>query len=213
MPLGPRSNECHAHPGSSRRTSTWVDAFGPRRAWFCVGRSSCGDLLLDLLLVLGFLLRFVDRLGRCEDDVVDQPVFLGSLGRQEVIALGVERHLLDLLMRVVRQDLVQLLARAQDLFGVDLYVGGLTLHPTPWLVGEEVGLRQRVTLAMRAAGKQNSGHRVGHADADRRDRRAGVMQRVLEFEAPPGPPRPAVWLQTAVPLPRFRTAAKGGAQP
>src|SRR5256885_16874588 len=134
MPPGPRSNECRAHPGSALRSSTWVDAFGPRRAWFCVGRSSCGALLLDLLLVRGFLLRFVDRLGRREDDVVDQPVFFGSLGRQEVIALGVERHLLDLLMRVVRQDLVQLLPRAQDLFGGGLFFVGLTPLPTPWLV-------------------------------------------------------------------------------
>src|SRR2546426_12038260 len=88
-------------------------------------------------------------------------------------------------MRVVRQDLVQLLARAQDLFGVDLYVGGLTLHPTPWLVDEDVGVRQRVTLAMRAAGKQNRGHRVGHADADRRDRRVGGSHAGVDWWDPP----------------------------
>src|SRR5437870_13508386 len=108
--------------------------------------SSCRYLFLDLLLVLGAVL--VAGLGGREDDVVDQPVLLRRLGGEEVVALGVLRHLLDLLAGVAREDLVQLLPRAQDLLGVDLDVGRLALHPAPRLVDEDVGVGQRVALAV-----------------------------------------------------------------
>src|SRR5213593_4526857 len=96
--------------------------------------SSCGYLFLDLLLVLGAVL--VAGLGGREDDVVDQPVLLRCLGSEEVVALGVQGHLLDLLAGVTGEDLVQLLARAQYLLGVDLDVRRLALHAAPRLVDE-----------------------------------------------------------------------------
>src|SRR5882672_11744787 len=160
-------------------SASWADEM--RSGWLTW--SSCGDLLLFLLarLVLGPV--FVTRLGRAQDDVVDEPVLLRRLRGQEVVALGIERHLLDLLVRVVRKDLVELLARAKDFLGVNLDVGGLPLHAAPRLVDEEVRVRQRAALSVRTAGEQHRGHRVRHADADRRDRRADVLHGVVDGEA------------------------------
>src|SRR5262249_31808145 len=73
---------------------------------------------------------------RRHDDVVDQAVGLGLFRCQEVIALGVLLDTLDGLTGVPGQYPVQQLARPQDLSGVDLDVGGLALHPAPWLVNE-----------------------------------------------------------------------------
>src|SRR5205823_12185710 len=58
-------------------------------------------------------LRLLARLGRRQDDVVDQAIVLRGFRGEEVVALGVQGHLFDLLSGVPREDLVQLLARAQ----------------------------------------------------------------------------------------------------
>src|SRR5262249_17730365 len=107
---------------------------------------------------------------RRHDDVVDQAVGLGLLRGEEVIALGVLLDALDGLTGVPGQYPVQQLARAQDLFGVNLNVGCLALHSAPRLVNEDVGVRQSIAAAVRTARQQHSAHGVGHADADRRNR-------------------------------------------
>src|SRR5258708_40217716 len=115
-----------------------------RSGWATWTSRRGGDLLLLFFFFFFLFLFFFARLGRREDDAVDQSVLLGRVRRQEVVALGVLRDLLDLLARVARQDLVELLARAQDLLGVDLNVGGWPLHAAPRLGDEDVGVRQRV---------------------------------------------------------------------
>ena len=68
------------------------------------------------------------RQRRLRDHLVDQAVLLGLVGRQEEVALGVALDLLDRLAGALGQDLVQLLARLQDVARVDLDVGGLALR-------------------------------------------------------------------------------------
>src|SRR5712692_38319 len=127
-----------------------------------------------------FLLLFIGGLGGSDDDFIDEPVLLGGLRGQEVVPLRVLRDLLHLLACVPRQDLVQLLPGPQYLLGMDLDVGRLPLHAAPWLVDEDVGVRQRVTLAVRSSRQQHGRHGVGHADADRRDRRPDVLHGVVD---------------------------------
>src|SRR5437588_12610248 len=75
------------------------------------------------------------------DDLVDEPVFLGLLGRHDEIAVRVVRDLLEGLAGVLGEDLVQERAVAQDLLGLDLDVHGLALRPAVRLVDEHPALR------------------------------------------------------------------------
>ena len=62
------------------------------------------------------------------DDAVDDSVVLCLFRAHEVIALGVLADLVQILASVVRDDLVETPADVDDLLGVDLDVGGLTLE-------------------------------------------------------------------------------------
>ena len=57
-----------------------------------------------------------------------RPYSLASIGAHEVVALGVVLDPLDRLAGVLDQQLVQLVARPQDLLGVDVDVGRLALR-------------------------------------------------------------------------------------
>src|SRR6266542_4164800 len=89
------------------------------------------------------------------DYVVDQAVFLGLLGGDEVVAVGVALDALEGLAGVLGEDLVQAAAEAQHLAGADLDVAGLTataaLHVR--LVDHDGRVGQRVAAARRAAGE------------------------------------------------------------
>src|SRR5712691_2017535 len=110
-------------------------------------RRGCDLLLLFLFFLLFF---FVAGLDGSKDDVVDEAVLLRGIRREEVVALGVLCDLLDLLSGVAREDLVELLARAQDFLGMNLDVARLALHSSPRLVDEDVRVRERIALAVRA---------------------------------------------------------------
>src|SRR6185312_10054108 len=71
------------------------------------------------------------------DDPVDEPVLDGLVGLEEAVALHVAVNLLLGLPGVVGVDLVGALADVEDLAGVDLDVGGLTLEPRRRLVDED----------------------------------------------------------------------------
>ena len=62
------------------------------------------------------------------DDPVDQAVLGSLVGLEEAVALHVDVDLLLRLTRVLGVDLVDPLARLDDLVRVDLDVGGLTLE-------------------------------------------------------------------------------------
>src|ERR1700736_5893869 len=60
------------------------------------------------------------------DHTVDDAVLLRLLGAHEVVAVGVFAHRVELLVRVLGDDLVQAPAHVDDLFGVDLDVRRLS---------------------------------------------------------------------------------------
>src|SRR4051794_15270725 len=77
----------------------------------------------------GVLLGTLGRRYRSElpvgDDLVDDAVFLRFVAAHDEVAVGVVRHALERLAGVVRQDLVEQLAHADDLLGLDLDVDRL----------------------------------------------------------------------------------------
>src|SRR4249919_1554439 len=70
------------------------------------------------------------------DHLVDDAVFLRFVRTHDEVAVGIARHLLDGLARVVRQDLVERFPHACDLFGLNLNVDSLALGATVWLVDQ-----------------------------------------------------------------------------
>src|SRR3954469_25293388 len=117
------------------------------------------------------------------DHAVDDAVFLGLVRAHEVVALGVGPDLVDVLAGMLGDDLVQAPAQLDDLAGVDLDVGGLALEARADLVDEDLRVRERHPLALRAAGQQQRAHRHRDADADRRDVRLDELHRVVDREA------------------------------
>src|SRR5256885_17018477 len=92
------------------------------------------------------------------DDVVDQTVRLGLRGGEEAVACDVAAHLLPLLPGVPGQDLLHLLADAQDLVGLDLDVAGLAVPALGGgLVDQDPRVRQRGALAGRTGRQQDRG--------------------------------------------------------
>src|SRR4051794_23050561 len=59
------------------------------------------------------------------DDLVDDPVLLGVLRREDLLAFDVDAHVLDRTTRVPRECGLQQRAGARDLVGLDLQVGDL----------------------------------------------------------------------------------------
>src|SRR5215207_5880184 len=119
------------------------------------------------------------------DHAVDQAVLRSLICLEEAVALHVAVDLLLGAARVLRVDLVDALARLEDLGGVGLDVGRLALEARRRLVDEEPGVGQRHPLPLRAAGQQQRPHRHRDPDAHRRhvgldelhgvvDRQAGV---------------------------------------
>lgn len=73
--------------------------------------------------------------------LVDQAVFQRLLRCHEVIALGILLDGLQRLTGVLREDLVELLLGVQDVLGVDLDIGRLTLRAAGgwWIMMSALG--------------------------------------------------------------------------
>ena len=98
--------------------------------------------------------------------LVDQAIFLSLLRGHEIIPLGV---LLDDLQRLaghLAEQTVHPVLDADDVVGVDLDIGGLTLHPAQGLVDHDLAVGQRIALALGAGRQQKGAHAGRHADAD-----------------------------------------------
>src|SRR5262245_48906324 len=81
------------------------------------------------------------------DDLVDETVRLGLLGRHEEIAVGVP---VDHIVRpsgVLGEDAVELLPHLEHLLRVDLDVRGLALRPPERLVDHDPGVGKSIPLA------------------------------------------------------------------
>src|SRR5919202_871318 len=111
-----------------------------------------------------------DTLPRAAYDPVHDAVLDGLLGPHYVVAVGVALDLLERLASSLGEDLVQAPLGAYELPRVDLYVRGLPPWPPlgPRLVYENPRVRQRVALAPRARGEQNSRYRGRRPERRRR---------------------------------------------
>src|SRR3954454_21146641 len=117
------------------------------------------------------------------DHPIDDAVVPGLFGGHEVVALGVVANLVVLLLRVLRDDVVEALADVDYLLGVDLDVRGLALEAGADLVDEDLRVGQRHAFALRPAGQQQRAHRHRDADADRLHVGLDEVHRVVDRQA------------------------------
>src|SRR5215207_290463 len=117
------------------------------------------------------------------DHAVDQAVLRSLICLEEAVALHVAVDLLLGAARVPRVDLVDALARLEDLGGVDLDVGRLALEARRRLVDQDPGVGERHPLALRAAGQQQRPHRHRDSDAHRRHVGLDELHRVVDRQA------------------------------
>src|SRR3954451_1940554 len=116
------------------------------------------------------------------DHLVDDPVFLRLCRAHDEVAVGVAGDLLDLLPRVVGEDLVERLAHAHDLLGLDLDVDGLPGGATVGLVDEHPRVGEDVTLPGGPRRQDHRGRRGGLAQADGGDVGLDELHRVVDGE-------------------------------
>src|SRR3954454_5355584 len=128
--------------------------FGSTR-WMRAPRSASGHRRVD---------------GALLEHGVDETVIARILARHEAVAVGVLGDLLDRLAGVLGQDLVQPLARVDDLARVDVDVRRLALDAArPRLVDHDPRMRQRVALALRTGREKQRTHAGRLTDAHRAD--------------------------------------------
>src|SRR5205823_11247657 len=118
--------------------------------------------------------------GGTQDDVIDDAVALGFFRTHEEVTLGVALDLLDRLAGVLRQDVVERLADAEDFLGMDLDVGGLALESTRRLMDQDAGVGQGEAHSLGTASKEDGRHAGGQAHADGGDPRTNVTHRVVD---------------------------------
>src|SRR6185437_11976591 len=128
--------------------------------------------------------------GRCDQrrplevvDRVDDAIVLRLVGTHEPVALGVSSHFLEWLARVASENLVVQRNERLPLLHLDDRVLGGAAEPARTLVDHDPGVRQRIALALRPGREQHRRHRRRLADADRADRGAQVLHRVVDREA------------------------------
>src|SRR5512145_3006350 len=81
-------------------------------------------------------LQLVDR----GDDLADQAVLLGGLGGHPEIALGILLDLLQRLAGLLGDDAVQTGTHLENLFGLDLEIGGAAAGAAGRLMEQEAGV-------------------------------------------------------------------------
>ena len=93
------------------------------------------------------------------------------------------RDLLEVLSRVLGDDLLEPALEVDRLARLDLDVGRLPLEAAPDLVDQDLRVRQRHPLPFRAAGEQQRAHAHRDPDADRLHVRLDELHRVVDREA------------------------------
>src|SRR5262245_56379753 len=117
------------------------------------------------------------------DHPVDDSVLHRLLGRHEEVPIHVLAHLLLVLLRVVRDDLLQLALERDRLPRVDLDIGRLTLVATPHLVEQDLRVRQGHPLPFGPSREEDGTHAHRDPDADRPHVRLDELHRVVDREA------------------------------
>mmetsp|Transcript_5962 Transcript_5962/g.16188 ORF Transcript_5962/g.16188 Transcript_5962/m.16188 type:complete len:273 (-) Transcript_5962:25-843(-) len=114
------------------------------------------------------------------DDLVDDTVLDGLLRGHEEIAVAVLLDLVLWLVAVIGNVRVQNLADEEDLLGLDLDVGGLSLGTSQRLVDHDAGVGKGSSLALGAGAQQEGSHAGGHTEADGGDVARDVLHGVVD---------------------------------
>src|SRR5208337_2745062 len=118
------------------------------------------------------------------DDLINHAVFLGLLRIHDVIALDVLLDALDGLAGMLGKKLIDGGTHAQNLFGVQVDVGGLSAEAAhPGLMDEDAGVGQGEALFGRATGKEHGGDGCGLADTGGDHVRLDELHGVINGEA------------------------------
>ena len=100
-----------------------------------------------------------------------------------MISLGVFGDSLDRLLGMEGESLVEPLSPAEDLPGMDLDIGCLTLKYTKGLMDQHAGVGQCPSLALGSACQEHGAHRRGLPDADGGHVAADVVHGVIDGHA------------------------------
>lgn len=119
---------------------------------------------------------------RLQDDV-DEAELLGLVRIHESVPFEHLLNNIDLLIGMLRVELVDGLLRVENLLGVNQDVGGLAAGLTRRLMDHDARVRQRVAHSGSAGRQQQTGHAAGLADAPGRYRRQDVLHGVVNAEA------------------------------
>src|SRR3954462_14475893 len=115
-------------------------------------------------------------------DLVDDAIVPRRIGSHEEIAIGIALDLVERLARVAREDLMVPFDQILPFAHLDDRVRGVAAEPTRSLVDHDPAVRERITLPLGACREEHGRHRCRHADADRADRRAKILHRVVDRE-------------------------------
>src|SRR3990172_3558523 len=158
----------------SLRTSLWSLLQKEHR------RTSGSPFFLDTLAPV--LARSLQSLHALRDHLIDDTVLAGDFGGHDEVSLHVILDFGDVLSGVLRQNLVQALARAQDLLRLNVDVGGLARNTSRRLVDDDPGVRESETLSRRSRREDHGGHARCLADAVCRHVGANELQGVVDGE-------------------------------
>ena len=116
-------------------------------------------------------------------NLIDDAVIDRLLRRHEEIAVAILLDLVLGLIAVLRNVRVEDLPNEQNLLGLDLNVGRLSLRAAEGLVDHNSRVGQSAALALGAGTEEEGAHRRGHAEADGRHVAGDVLHGVVDGHA------------------------------
>ena len=119
----------------------------------------------------------------CLHNLIDDAVIDRLLRRHEEIAIAILLDLVLGLIAVLRNVRVEDLPNEQNLLGLDLNVGRLSLRTAEGLVDHNSRVGQSAALALGAGTEEEGAHRRGHAEADGRHVAGDVLHGVVNGHA------------------------------
>src|SRR5512135_167612 len=141
-------------PATSFLTSFWV--FPQKEQNRMPSPPSFSRCLLGMVSSL-----FLDGRGPLLDYRVDEPVLRRLLTGHIVIAIGVTLDPVDRLIRVLRQDLIELMLQTKDFPRLDFHIRCLAREPTHRLMDQDPGMGKRISLSFLPRCQEDGRHAGG----------------------------------------------------